>query len=329
MGLSDRTVLAIDGGNSKTDVALVTTDGTVLARARGGASNHQVIGVEAAFDVLRGLVAEVGAATPVDHVHACLAGVDLEEEERELSARLQAEGWGRHAVLANDTFAVLRSGLSDDGVGRGGLAVVCGAGLNCVGVASDGRTTRFLALGEMSGDWGGGGDVGQQAAWSAIRAEDGRGPDTVLRQTVPAHLGLERAVDVAHARYHDKIAYEDLYDLVPLVYDAARDGDDVARALLDRLAEEVCTMLEVAAHRLDLEDSPCQVVLGGGLLTTPDPSLRSRVHAGLTRRIPRASAVLTPVAPIAGAALLGLDAVGADLAALRAARAGFGDPTGH
>lgn len=329
MGVSARTVLAIDGGNSKTDVALVGEDGAVLARARGGPSNHQVIGVEAAFEVLRDLVAEVGDGEPADHVHACLAGVDLDEEERELSVRLEQESWGHRSVLANDTFAVLRSALPDDQVGRGGLAVVCGAGLNCVGAAPDGRTTRFLALGEMSGDWGGGGDIGQQAAWSAIRAEDGRGPDTVLRESVPAHLGLERAVDVAHARYYEKLLYEDLYDLVPLVYAAANAGDAVARGLLDRLAEEVCVMLEVAARRLDLDDSPCQVVLGGGLLTSPDPALRSRVLDLLARRLLRATAVLTPVAPIAGAALLGLDVLGADLAAMRAVRSAFGARPTH
>lgn len=47
---------------------------------------------------------------------------------------------------ANGTFAVMRSGL-DDGPPYWGVAVVCGSGINCVAVAPDGRTVRYLALG--------------------------------------------------------------------------------------------------------------------------------------------------------------------------------------
>jgi len=31
------------------------------------------------------------------------------------------------------------------------LAVVCGAGINCIGIAPDGRQARFPALGEITG----------------------------------------------------------------------------------------------------------------------------------------------------------------------------------
>ena len=44
-------------------------------------------------------------------------------------------------------------------IAAGAIGVVCGTGLNCAGVAPDGRTVRFPALGAISGDGGGGGDV--------------------------------------------------------------------------------------------------------------------------------------------------------------------------
>ncbi len=43
--------------------------------------------------------------------------------------------------------------------------MVCGAGINCVGVREDGTTVRFAALGHISGDWGGGGHLWQEAMW--------------------------------------------------------------------------------------------------------------------------------------------------------------------
>ena len=56
MGGVTAAVLAIDGGNSKTDVCLVSRDGQLLGYARGPGSNHQIVGLDAAFDVLAGLL---------------------------------------------------------------------------------------------------------------------------------------------------------------------------------------------------------------------------------------------------------------------------------
>ena len=39
-------VLAVDGGNSKADLALVARDGTLLAAVRGPTISHQQVGVE-------------------------------------------------------------------------------------------------------------------------------------------------------------------------------------------------------------------------------------------------------------------------------------------
>ena len=46
--------------------------------------------------------------------------------------------------------------------------------MNCSGVAPNGRSVRYAALGEVSGDDGGGGWLGQQAVRSAVRGHDGR-----------------------------------------------------------------------------------------------------------------------------------------------------------
>ena len=74
-------------------------------------------------------------------------------------------------VVRNDTFAILRAGVEEPR----GVAVVCGAGINCVGMRPDGRVARFPALGRVSGDWGGGGGLFEEAMWRGARAEDGRG----------------------------------------------------------------------------------------------------------------------------------------------------------
>jgi N-acetylglucosamine kinase-like BadF-type ATPase len=194
-----------------------------------------------------------------------------------------------------------------------------------VGVGPDGQATRFLALGEISGDWGGGSSLASDALWWAARAEDGRGPQTVLRTAVPAHFGLAEVRDVTIGCYLKKISRWDLHGLVPVLFAAARDGDQVARDLVLRQAEEICVMATAAARRLDLTDAAMPVVLGGGVLTARDPLLIGRLTERLAAELPRAVPRIVDVPPVAGAALLGLDHVGAAPGAARRLRACYQD----
>src|SRR5205823_4780183 len=202
----------------------------------------------------------------IAHVH--LAGADLPAEELELERAVASRGWAARAVVANDTFAVLRAG-TDAGWG---VAVVCGAGINCVGVAPDGRHARFPALGAITGDWGGGYDVGIAAGSAAARSEDGRGPKTSLERAVPADLGLETPTDLAEAVHRRRISLRRVAELPPVVFaEAAQDA--VAAGIVNRLAGEVAALARVALERLGLEQEPTEVLLGGGLLRSGDGRL--------------------------------------------------------
>jgi len=220
-------VLAIDGGNSKTDVALVADDGAVLASARGPGINAHYVGVDQTVLILDAVVKQAAAqldGAQLDgvrsgfiarHTVACLANADLPEEEAEHAAVVQAQGWSPTATVVNDTFAILRAG-SEPGA-HWGVAVVCGAGINCVGVAPDGRVTRYLALGTISGDWGGGYGLGVEVLWHAMRAEDGRGPATALAGYLTSHFDVDKVEDVTLGIHKGKIGEDDLTGLAPML----------------------------------------------------------------------------------------------------------------
>jgi N-acetylglucosamine kinase-like BadF-type ATPase len=307
-------VLAIDGGNSKTDVALVSADGLVLASARGPGSCPQQVGLARCVQILAELVARtaeqagipLGGEPLVEHTAAYLAGADLPVEEARLQQAVHARGWGRHTEVANDTFALLRAGTTSPY----GVAVVCGAGINCVGVGPDGSIARFPSLGRISGDWGGGQYLGEEALWLAARSEDGRGVRTGLQETVPAHFGMVRVADVTEAVHFDRIPEDRLGELTPVLFATAAAGDEAAGAIVDRLAEEISVMALVALRQLDLLDTETDVVLGGGVLVARDPVLMSGIADRLAAGAPRAVIRVTTVPPIVGAALLGLDRYG-------------------
>ncbi|MFA3836787.1 N-acetylglucosamine kinase [Streptomyces aureus] len=329
MGLSSSVngwVLAIDAGNSKTDVAVVAADGTVVGSARGGGFQPPKVGVEAAVDVLAEAVgralAEAGTTT-VGHVSACLANADLPVEEKELAAELRTRGWAASVDVRNDTFAVLRAGLLKDSEPRG-VAVVCGAGINCAGMLPDGRTARFPAIGKISGDWGGGGGLAEESLWYAARAEDGRGETTALMRSLPAHFGLPSMYALIEALHLGRIPMERRHELTPVLFATAADGDPVARTLIDRMGDEVVAMSVVALDRLGLLDEETPVLLGGSVLAARHPQLDDRIREMLTARAPKAVPRVVTARPVLGAALLGLDAMGAAEDVHARVRAHFG-----
>ncbi|AZQ34814.1 ATPase [Streptomyces cyaneochromogenes] len=309
MGMTAR-VLAVDAGNSKTDVAVVAADGTVLATARGGGFRPPAVGVEAAMDTLAEAVEQAFTAagvSRVEHVSACLANADFPVEEETLASALHTRAWGTTVEVRNDTFAILRAGVTQPR----GVAVVCGAGINCVGMRPDGRTARFPALGRISGDWGGGWGLAEEALWHAARAEDGRGGPTALAHTLPGHFGLPTMYALIEALHMEDLPGTRRHELTPVLFATAAAGDPLARAIVDRLADEVVTMATVALTRLDLLEEETPVLLGGGVLAARHPQLTDGIRDLLMSRAPKAVPRVVTASPVLGAALLGLDRVGA------------------
>jgi N-acetylglucosamine kinase-like BadF-type ATPase len=320
------TVLAIDGGNSKTDALLVDDEGKVIASARSGGFTPQSSGVDAAIAVAAQAVAEIraklglpdvsapgsGSAVPLArHLAAYVAGADLPVEEEALAVAFAAQGWADTVEVGNDTFALLRAGATRPW----GVAVVCGAGVNCAGIGPDGTRARFPALGRISGDWGGGHHLGEEALWHAIRGEDGRGPRTLLTEAVAGHFGRPSAEAVSLALHFGELEGDRLNELAPVLLTTAAQGDAVALGVTDRMAEEIVTLARVVLVRLGIADRAAEVVLGGGVLRARVPVLMDRIAARAAAEIPLAELVVVQEPPVVGAALLGLDTLGRSAAA--------------
>ena len=310
-------VLAVDGGGSKTDVVAIALDGSLVAHARGPGSNPQTRGWDVAgpiLDDVRHRVVRELDGREVLTTHVYLAGLDLHDELVAAGAALAhwAADGGAPDVLDNDLFALLRAGtLSPDAV-----AVVCGTGINAIGVRADGRTARFPAIGDISGDWGGGAWLGNRALWHAARAEDGRGPATALIRAVPAAVGLGTVREVTEALHFGRLGYETFNRLCPVLFEVAGAGDEVARSVVARQAEEIVLLAEVSMRRLGLLDATLPVVLGGGVLAARHPLLVDAVVDGIAAAAPGATPTWVTSPPVLGAGLAALESVGAGPEAL-------------
>jgi N-acetylglucosamine kinase-like BadF-type ATPase len=299
-------VLAVDGGNSKTDVAIVTETGELLGRVRGPTVSHQVIGARAGAERLAQLIAQASlsaAATRPKLGVYCLAGADFPSDIRLIARELAKVSLADDEVVLNDCFAALRAGAAKGW----GLVLICGQGINAAGIAPSGRVARFAGIGDLSGDWGGGGGLGEAALASAIRARDGRGPRTSLEWAVADYFGRKTPEAVMLDMYEGRLATARRNELAPVVFREAGDGDEVARLLIDRLAAELALMATALMRRLRVTREEVDVVLAGGVFNATDPEFYAALTASILEVAPRARLVRPQVAPVGGAALLALD----------------------
>jgi len=304
-----RTVVAVDGGNSKTDVAIVDSSGRVLSTWRGpgasfGPQDHaaSIANLDACVRAAAG-AAGLGEPPFADVGVFCLAGADLPSDDRRILRSLRKLGVVSDPLLRNDTFAVMRAGAT-----RGwGIAVVCGAGFNCTGVGPDGREVRFPALGAISGDWAGGATIGLEAVGACVRAGDGRGPHTSLERSVPDHFGMRTPRQVMIGLHTGRLDDSRMYELAPVVFAAANAGDAVAAAIVERQAEEAALLVCTALRRLRLRTAAADVVLGGGVARARNAIFMRRLSERVAACAPNAHISVVDEPPVVGAALLGVD----------------------
>jgi N-acetylglucosamine kinase-like BadF-type ATPase len=313
--MNQRSLLAVDVGNSKTRVALLGADGLPWITVVGPGSGWDIdisSSIERIDRLYRNALDKAELPTGIakralrpDLGVFALAGADLPEQEKQTQIAIEKQQWTTSTLVINDTFAILRAGSQRNW----GIAVACGAGINCAGKFPNGTLLRFPALGVISGDWGGGYDVGLAALGAASRSEDSRGAPTALARVIARHFNESSAIAVAAAIHMNRIDRSRLLELSPVVFGLATEGDDVACAIVDRLADEVVSFVRAALTRLDAESVGPEVVLGGALLQANMPRLMRRIAEGILSLSPNSPIIVLEDDPIVGVALIALDYV--------------------
>ncbi|MCL1843103.1 MAG: hypothetical protein FWF79_04765 [Defluviitaleaceae bacterium] len=150
--------LGVDGGNTKTDYLLYTTDGEYADMHRTGTCSHEQFGngfagMEKAMSAqLSELFARNGIS--VKNIEAAgfgLAGADLPYQVAELKKRVESIGFTQYGLF-NDGILGIKA-ASENGVG---LCVVNGTGTVVIGADTCGKFLQVGGVGSLSGDTAGG-----------------------------------------------------------------------------------------------------------------------------------------------------------------------------
>jgi N-acetylglucosamine kinase-like BadF-type ATPase len=260
-------VLGVDAGGTKTVALVVGQDGQVRGVGRSGSANFQACGVAGAEGQIRKAVEEAAGQAGVDpagFAAVCygVAGADRPKDFETIRRFVEPLTPCPNFRLENDTIIALRAGTKD-GVG---IALIAGTGSNAIGRDAQGHKLQVGGLGRLTGDFGSGEQLAEAAVVAAMMGTDGRGKPTSLTKKITSHLGLERIVDIIeHTFYDSQKAHLDLGSLAPLVFEAAAEGDEVARSILRQAGQNVARAVKVILDKLFPGDEDVTIVFGGAV----------------------------------------------------------------
>jgi N-acetylglucosamine kinase-like BadF-type ATPase len=270
--------LGVDGGGSKTLAVVVDANGQERGRGLTGSSNYAILGLKQAlasiYSAVEQAIQAANCRLPLQGAWLGVSGLDREEDHAILLPHLSSLA---HNVHVSNDAELLLSALD----GATGVALIAGTGSIALGRDAHNKTTRAGGWGYVMGDEGSGYEIGRQALQAAARAADGRGEPTILLDLILQHWHLEKADDMIAEVYPDedkgKIARLSTY-----VFQAARQGDASAQAIVDLATHELALAALTVGNGLDLSPA-LPLALGGGLLIH-EADLRERVLHQIQRQ---------------------------------------------
>ncbi len=229
-----------------------------------------------------------------------VAGCWSEPERREVASEFRHARHLRQVRVVSDALVALYAALS----GRPGIVVIAGTGAIALGRDLEGNLTRASGYGHVLGDEGSGFWLGREGLLAGLRALENRGRDTVLSrllETEEPEEARSRVLELARG------APSAVAELAPRVIEAARDGDEVARTLVEDATGELALTCASVSKRGRFGENP-EVRTSGGLF-------RSRFfyelfRAKTLRAVEGARVAPSERPPAYGAALMALEELG-------------------
>lgn len=301
-----RLFAGIDGGGSKTRVAVADEQGRVLGRGETGLANlHHAPEAEVRANLARALALalEPAGGKPADVVSVFLgmAGVTCEATAARFRGMTADIGLGAARFgIDHDIRIALAGGL----MGRPGMALIVGTGSACYGRNAVEATWQTGGWGYLVSDEGSGYDLGRRAMMASVRMSDGRMATGLLRDVVFEFLEVRGVREILVRLYERGIERNEIASLAPRIVALAEAGDAVARGILESGAMELGAMVAANHRALATSETP-EVVITGGLGSAPT-LYRELIRGAIRGVLPGARLPEPALEPVLGAVLLAL-----------------------
>jgi N-acetylglucosamine kinase-like BadF-type ATPase len=213
---------------------------------------------------------------------------------------LATERLAERVVVGTDVEAAFHDAFGDGP----GILLIAGTGSIAWARDAAGSVVRVGGWGEGLGDEGSGFAIGLAALRAIAHAEDGRGPETALRDPILEHLALSGCDELVP--WTSRAKKSEVAALVPLVSLASSRGDPIAKGILETAVSDLMAHLRAALERTAQWAEPPELVLWGGLLRDGAP-----LHEAVVQAVSRYPVRLASgdVDPSTGAAKMALAAL--------------------
>ncbi|WP_287903839.1 BadF/BadG/BcrA/BcrD ATPase family protein [Arthrobacter sp.] len=247
--------VAIDIGGTKTRGVLLR-NGLIAGDLTVGSANVQNVSVDAAQQAFAELFAGL-APTAVARVVVGAGGVDTEQDKHALASLIQPHVPGAHITVVHDSALLLAAAGATAGV-----AVIAGTGTAAWGRDTSGRESRFGGWGYLLGDEGSGYWLSREAVRHSLRRFNSGLEADALALALCESAGAPDVAGLIAAFHHPDKGRRYWAERSRVVVDAARGGNEGAKDILRRAADELTTLALGVLDNLGIEGP---VVLGGGL----------------------------------------------------------------
>jgi N-acetylglucosamine kinase-like BadF-type ATPase len=262
--------LGVDGGGSKTALALIDDTGGVVARATAPTSYYFNDG----FDVVEKALAQ--GVTDIC-TQAGIAPADIDAAFFGLPGYGEASGDIEQldavpaAVLGHDRYSCdndMVCGWAGSLAGEDGINVISGTGSMTYG-ERQGVGHRVGGWGELFGDEGSAYWIATQGLNAFSRMSDGRLPHGPLLQLIKDRLQVAGDLDVVSLVIDTwKGNRSKIAALATTVCEAARTGDEASARILSAAADELVTLIETTRTLVGFTDQETvPVSYSGGMFS--------------------------------------------------------------
>lgn len=303
-------LIGFEGGGTKTTCLIVGHDGSVRGRGVGGPSNILVVGKEKTSGSLLAAIKDAtggkGLGEPASALCIGAAGSGNPEGKKLMQEVLSSLQLSERNVIVHDGVIALMGATA----GKPGIVLISGTGSVCFGMNSGGEFGRASGWGYIIGDEGSGYDIARRAMVAALRAHDMRGEKTVLVKKLKERLGLSSIEDLVKKVYAEAMPRDQVSALAPLVLEAAREGDVVAKDLLEYAGKELGVAAVAVARQLDMLEEEFEVATMGGVLDNFGESLLAPLYITIHDSAPHAKLVRARFKPAVGAVIMAAKEIG-------------------
>jgi N-acetylglucosamine kinase-like BadF-type ATPase len=297
--------LGIDGGGSKTAFLLIDESGKVLASHTEGPAYYLEIGLDPMRQMLtRGIAvttAEAGLSSAA--IDFAFVGLPAYGEDSAVLAALDAAASPTlnraNFRCGNDAVCGWAGGLACED----GINVIAGTGSMAYG-EFEGRAARAGGWGELFGDEGSAYWIVREGLTLFSRMSDTRAARGSLYDLMRAHFKLRDDLDLCAAIYgRQSLARSQLAALSAMIAQAAASGDEQARALFDRAADELLQVIDAVSRQLAVPKEVAITVSYSGGLFRQSELLLSPLKLRLAAASRSYRLALPKLPPVGGAAL--------------------------